>query len=142
MGMSTSCRVCLSFVSDDTFTHLDEPRHQVVVWSDRCRRHGRFPVVKLLDGLKPYVIPRLVDPEGKGTTRVLISTPLAESEVAAYLTQLAAKVEPKGVKVGSYPRWGRSRNTVTLVGRFVLFPRRDPRLNSLARRRNLHGPFA
>ncbi|GJN69526.1 molybdenum cofactor synthesis domain-containing protein [Purpureocillium lilacinum] len=73
--------------------------------------------VKLLDGLKPYVIPRLVDPEGKGTTRVLISTPLAESEVAAYLTQLAAKVEPKGVKVGSYPRWGRSRNTVTLVGR-------------------------
>ncbi|KAK5014308.1 hypothetical protein LTR16_001664, partial [Cryomyces antarcticus] len=26
-------------------------------------------------------------------------------------------VEPKGIKVGSYPRWGKSRNTVTLVGR-------------------------
>ncbi|KAM4057026.1 putative molybdopterin binding domain-containing protein [Hirsutella rhossiliensis] len=73
--------------------------------------------VKLLDGLKPHILPRLVDPEGKGTTRVLISTPLAESEIAAYLTELAAKVEPKGVKVGSYPRWGKSRNTVTLVGR-------------------------
>ncbi|KAF4513327.1 hypothetical protein G6O67_000612 [Ophiocordyceps sinensis] len=60
--------------------------------------------VKLLDGLKPHILPRLVDPEGKGITRVLISTPLAESEIAAYLTELAAKVEPKGVKVGSYPR--------------------------------------
>ena len=26
-------------------------------------------------------------------------------------------MEPKGVKVGSYPRWGRKRNSVTLVGR-------------------------
>lgn len=49
--------------------------------------------------------------------RVLISTPMAESAVAGYLTELAAKAEPKGIKVGSYPRWGRKRNTVTLVGR-------------------------
>lgn len=47
----------------------------------------------------------------------MFSTPLAESEVATYLTELAAKVEPMGVKVGSYPRWGKKRNTVTLVGR-------------------------
>lgn len=71
----------------------------------------------MLDGLKPHVLPRLIDAEGKGTFRVLVSTPLPESEVAGFLTQLAARVEPKGVKVGSYPRWGRSRNTVTLVGR-------------------------
>ncbi|KYK59271.1 molybdenum cofactor synthesis domain-containing protein [Drechmeria coniospora] len=77
--------------------------------------------VTLLDGLKPHVLPRLVDPEGKGITRILISTPLAESEVAAYLTHLAAQVEPKGVKVGSYPRWGELRNTVTLVGRDEAF---------------------
>jgi hypothetical protein len=25
-------------------------------------------------------------------------------------------VSPKGIKVGSYPRWGKKRNTVTLVG--------------------------
>ena len=72
---------------------------------------------KLLEGLKPRLVPRLTDPEGKGVFRLLFSTPLAESAVAGYLTELAAKVEPKGVKVGSYPRWGRKRNSVTLVGR-------------------------
>ncbi|EZF23611.1 hypothetical protein H112_03740 [Trichophyton rubrum D6] len=71
---------------------------------------------RLLAGLKPILLPRLVDPEGKGMHRILISTPLVESSVAAYLTDLAARVEPKGVKVGSYPRWGKRRNTVTLVG--------------------------
>lgn len=71
----------------------------------------------LLDGMKPLLLPRLTDPKGKGIYRLLFSTPLAESDVASYLTELAAKVEPKGVKVGSYPRWGKARNTVTLVGR-------------------------
>jgi hypothetical protein len=69
--------------------------------------------------MKPIIIHRLTDPDGKGITRVLISTPLPESAVAPYLTQLAAEVEPKGVKVGSYPRWGKKSNTVTLVGRYV-----------------------
>ncbi|KAL8953420.1 MAG: hypothetical protein Q9222_000733 [Ikaeria aurantiellina] len=72
---------------------------------------------QLLDGLKPLLVPRLENPEGKGVYRILFSTPMAESEVAGYLTKLAAEVEPKGVKVGSYPRWGRSRNSVTLVGK-------------------------
>ncbi|KAI0971436.1 molybdopterin binding domain-containing protein [Xylaria arbuscula] len=71
----------------------------------------------LLEGLKPFIVDRLVDPEGKGICRVIISTPLPESTVAAYLTELAAKVAPKGVKVGSYPRWGKKNNSVTLVGR-------------------------
>ena len=71
----------------------------------------------LLEGLKPLLVPRLTDPEGKGVYRLLFSTPMAESAVAGYLTELAAKVEPKGIKVGSYPRWGRQRNSVTLVGR-------------------------
>lgn len=48
---------------------------------------------------------------------MLISTPMAESAVATYLTELAAKVEPQGVKIGSYPRWEKKRNTVTLVGK-------------------------
>ena len=72
---------------------------------------------KLLEGLKPGLVPRLTDPEGKGVYRILISTPMAESAVATYLTELAGKVESKGVKVGSYPRWGKKRNSVTLVGR-------------------------
>lgn len=70
----------------------------------------------LLEGMKPRILPRLKDPEGRGMYRMLFSTPLAESEVAEYLTELASKVEPKGVKVGSYPRWGKNRNVVTLVG--------------------------
>lgn len=72
---------------------------------------------KLLEGLKPRLIPRLTDPEGKGVYRIIISTPMAESAVAGYLTELAAEVEPHGIKVGSYPRWGKKRNSVTLVGR-------------------------
>ncbi|KAL8678210.1 MAG: hypothetical protein Q9224_002664 [Gallowayella concinna] len=72
---------------------------------------------QLLDGLKPLLVPRLENPEGKGVYRILFSTPMAESEVAGYLTKLAAEVEPKGIKVGSYPRWGRKRNSVTLVGK-------------------------
>ncbi|KAI1379527.1 molybdopterin binding domain-containing protein [Hypoxylon crocopeplum] len=71
----------------------------------------------LLEGLKPFIIDRLVDPEGKGICRVIISTPLGESAIADYLTELAAKVAPQGVKVGSYPRWGKKNNSVTLVGR-------------------------
>jgi molybdopterin-biosynthesis enzyme MoeA-like protein len=72
---------------------------------------------KILDSYRATLLPRLSDPEGKGVYRILISTPMAESAVAPTLTELAAEVEPKGVKVGSYPRWGKARNTVTLVGR-------------------------
>lgn len=72
---------------------------------------------KMLTGLKPSLLPRLTDPEGKGVYMILFSTPMAESEVAGYLTELSGRVESKGVKVGSYPPWGKSRNTVTLVGK-------------------------
>ena len=71
---------------------------------------------RLLEHLKPMLLPRLVNPEGKGIYRFLFSTPLPESAVAPYLTELAARTEARGVKVGSYPRWGMKRNTVTLVG--------------------------
>lgn len=71
----------------------------------------------LLDGLRPLLLPRITDPEGKGIHRFLFSTPLPESEVAEYLTDLSSRVDSKGIKVGSYPRWGKEWNTVTLVGR-------------------------
>lgn len=72
---------------------------------------------RLLEGLRPQLHPRLSDPQGEGVYRMYFSTPLAESAVAGFLTELAAKAEPRGIKVGSYPRWGKSRNTVTLVGK-------------------------
>ncbi|GES64836.1 molybdopterin binding domain protein [Aspergillus terreus] len=71
---------------------------------------------RLLESLKPALLPRLTNPEGKGIYRYLFSTPLPESAVAPYLTDLATRANPKGIKVGSYPRWGKKRNTVTLVG--------------------------
>ncbi len=71
----------------------------------------------LLDGLKPVLFPRLSNPEGKGIYRLTFSTPLPESAVADYLGELAARVQSRGIKVGSYPRWKRSRNAVTLVGK-------------------------
>ncbi|KAH0563383.1 hypothetical protein GP486_002043 [Trichoglossum hirsutum] len=71
----------------------------------------------LLDSLKPMIRPRLAD--DKGTLRVIFSTPLSESAVAPFLTELARRVEPRGIKVGSYPRWGKKMNTVTLVGKDV-----------------------
>lgn len=71
---------------------------------------------RLLQHLKPTLLPRLVNPEGKGIYRYLFSTPLPESAVAPYLTDLASRATVHGVKVGSYPRWGKKRNTVTLVG--------------------------
>ncbi|KAJ2893015.1 Molybdenum cofactor synthesis domain-containing protein [Zalerion maritima] len=74
----------------------------------------------LLTNLEPILKSRLaVDPSGNGggTTRILISTPMPESAVAEYLTELAARVQPKGIKVGSYPRWEKKTNTVTLTGK-------------------------
>ena len=76
---------------------------------------------QLLEGLKARLIPRLADPAGKGIHRIIFSTTKAESEVAGYLTELAQRVSSRGIKVGSYPRWGRTRNSVTLVGRDIEF---------------------
>jgi molybdopterin-biosynthesis enzyme MoeA-like protein len=72
---------------------------------------------KMLEGYKVVVKSRLADPEGGGDYRIIISTPMPESAVAGYLTDLQKEVEAKGIKVGSYPRWGKKRNTVTLVGK-------------------------
>lgn len=76
---------------------------------------------KLLDGLKEKLLPRLEDPEKSKMNRIMISTPMSESAVAGYLTELQERVDAKGVKVGSYPRWGKSTNTVTLVGKDMEF---------------------
>ena len=78
----------------------------------------------MLDGLKSRILPRLADAEGQGAVRILISTPMAESAVAECLGALAVRAEAEGVKVGSYPRWGKDRNTVTLVGRNGAFMER------------------
>lgn len=88
--------------TDDQVIFTDE-----ALWVPMCVVNGNVHILpgvprlfeRMLEGLKPTLMPRLSDPEGKGTYRILFATPLAESEVASYLTELAAKTEPKGVKV-------------------------------------------
>jgi molybdopterin-biosynthesis enzyme MoeA-like protein len=72
---------------------------------------------RMLEGYRPLLRGKLADPEAKGDYRIIVETPLPESAVAGYLTRLQREVGPRGVKVGSYPRWGSKRNTVTLVGK-------------------------
>lgn len=72
--------------------------------------------VQLLDGLgELFVAEGRVDRDHR-SVRVLISTPMGEAEVAEFLTDLQQRVRGRGVKIGSYPRWGMGRNTITLVG--------------------------
>ncbi|KAK0637163.1 MoaB/Mog domain-containing protein [Bombardia bombarda] len=68
----------------------------------------------LIDGLQTILAPHI---PSETNHRVSIATPMSESAIAKYLTDLTNSVEPKGVKVGSYPRWGKSWNIVTLVGK-------------------------
>ncbi|PGH05528.1 hypothetical protein GX51_02866 [Blastomyces parvus] len=95
------------------------------LWLPLCIVNGNVYILpgvpmlfeRLCNELKPLLQPRLAEPGGEGIHRLMFATPLYESTIAPYLTELAERVEPHGVKVGSYPRWGKKRNTVTLVGK-------------------------
>ena len=100
------------FVSDDLWVPMVVVNGNIHILPGVPRLFER-----MLDLLQPQLRPRLTDPDGKGVYRILISTPMPESAVAPFLTELAGEADGRGVKVGSYPRWGKSRNTVTLVGR-------------------------
>lgn len=109
-------------------SHLSEPQQALFVaddmWVPISIVNGNIHILPgvprlfegLLTHLKPLLLPRLTNPEGKGIYRFLFSTPLPESAVAPFLTELAGRVGGRDVKVGSYPRWNKKRNTVTLVG--------------------------
>ncbi|KAA8652464.1 flavin adenine dinucleotide pyrophosphatase [Aspergillus tanneri] len=99
------------FVADDTWVPIAIVNGNIHILPGVPRLFER-----LLEHLKPSLLPRLTNPEGKGIYRYMISTPLPESTVAPYLSDLAARTSSRGTKVGSYPRWGKQRNTVTLVG--------------------------
>jgi len=108
---SKDLKVQAVFVADDMWVPLAIVNGNVHILPGVPRIFER-----ILESYKPQLLPRLADPEGKGAYRILFSTPLSESAVAEYLTQLAKETESRGVKIGSYPRWGKPRNTVTLVG--------------------------
>ncbi|KAI5283756.1 hypothetical protein KEM54_001886 [Ascosphaera aggregata] len=79
---------------------------------------------RMLNGLKPRIADRVSNPEHERGNkmmmmihRVTIATPMYESEVAGYLSKVSERVASHGVRVGSYPSWGKKRNTVVLTGR-------------------------
>jgi len=72
--------------------------------------------VQLLEGLRDVLLAEGRVDKSRKAIRVLISSPLPESDVAEYLTRLQGRVAERGVKIGSYPKWGKKMNTITLVG--------------------------
>ena len=72
--------------------------------------------VQLLGGLAELFVAEGRVNRNYRPVRVIISTPMAESEVAKFLGDLQLRVRGRGVKIGSYPRWGMKHNTITLVG--------------------------
>src|SRR6201992_3799853 len=76
--------------------------------------HSLF--MSMLESYEPILRTKLAKPAQK-VYRIIIETPLKESEVAEYLEELAQKVKDQGVKVGSYPNPNKDKNnTVDLVG--------------------------
>jgi len=110
---------------------LKRPLEEQVVFTDEklwvplCIVNGNIHILPgiprlfkaMLEGYQPTLKKNLADPDAKADYRIIISTPLPESEVAGHLTKVAAQVKDRGIKVGSYPRWGKNNNTVTLVGK-------------------------
>lgn len=70
----------------------------------------------LLDGLDSHILKRLPNDSQK-LIRFYVATKLKESEMAPYLTRKQKEVDPKGIKLGSYPHMTIGINTVSIIGR-------------------------
>ncbi|KAK9473737.1 putative molybdopterin binding domain-containing protein [Dipodascopsis tothii] len=67
----------------------------------------------LLDGVLPTLLPRIVR---RDMLRLLVKTAKPESVMAPFLTELQARADPLGIKIGSYPHMLARVNTVSIVG--------------------------
>lgn len=68
---------------------------------------------RMLDGIWPSILLRL---QSQGLQRRLVSTKLAESAIAASLTQIQNRYRHERIKIGSYPHMLSKCNTVSVVG--------------------------
>jgi len=55
---------------------------------------------KMLDNLKPFLP---LPPEEERPFRLQVFTGLPESSIAPFLTDLQKRVQPEGIRIGSYP---------------------------------------
>ncbi|KAH9990244.1 Molybdopterin binding protein [Russula compacta] len=91
------------------------------IWVPVVRLEGKlcvFPGIpglfqKMLDGLKAFLP---LPPASERPFRHQIFTPLPESSIAPYLTELQNRVKEEGVRVGSYPQFMKGV-FVSLIGR-------------------------
>ena len=86
------------FAADDLWVPVVVVNHKIYILPGIPRLF-----TSLLDGLKSHLLPQ-IDPANK-KHRYLVATKEPESNIAPYLTKLAAKVAADGIKVGSYPKW-------------------------------------
>lgn len=71
---------------------------------------------RMLEGLDLHIESRLPSDDRK-LIRFYVTTKLRESEMAPYLTRKQIEVDPKGIKLGSYPHMSIGINTVSIIGR-------------------------
>jgi len=91
------------------------------IWVPVVRLEGKLCVLpgipglfqKMLDGLKAFLP---LPPPSERSSRHQIFTPLPESSIAPYLTELQKRVKVEGVRVGSYPLINKGV-FVSLIGR-------------------------
>ncbi|KAG1872888.1 MoaB/Mog domain-containing protein [Suillus subalutaceus] len=78
------------------------------IWVPVVRLQGKlciFPGIpslfqKMLDNLKPFLP---LPPEEERPFRLQVFTALPESSIAPFLTDLQKRVQPEGIRIGSYP---------------------------------------
>lgn len=61
------------------------------------------------------LIPRLERLSGSKFYRIEIATKLSEVDIATVLTQTQEKVDALGIKIGSYPLWGKNEQGIRVV---------------------------
>lgn len=78
------------------------------IWVPVVRLQGKlciFPGIpslfqKMLDNLKPFLS---LPPEEERPLRLQVFTTMPESSIAPFLTDLQKRVQPEGIRIGSYP---------------------------------------
>ncbi|KAG2743270.1 Molybdopterin binding protein [Suillus brevipes Sb2] len=93
------------------------------IWVPVVRLQGKlciFPGIpslfqKMLDNLKPFLP---LPPEEERPFRLQVFTGLPESSIAPFLTDLQKRVQPEGIRIGSYPvlQKGANRGRVHQLG--------------------------
>ncbi|KAI9247561.1 MoaB/Mog domain-containing protein [Helicostylum pulchrum] len=68
---------------------------------------------RLLESLKPHFV--TLAGESTSYHRVQVATELPEGQIASFLSQLQDECNSQNIKIGSYPKWGKTKDGVRVV---------------------------